>query len=69
MKNLRGVGGGEMRKTEEKSWSGSVWRGKGEGVDEMPREMMKGYLSAIKFHLCGKSVRSRPSRAGRERLR
>ena len=33
-----------------------------EGVDEMPREMMKGYLSAIKFHLCGKSVRSRHSR-------
>ena len=42
---------------------------KGEGVDEMPREMMKGYLSAIKFHLCGKSVRSRHSRVGRERLR
>ena len=40
-----------------------------EGVDEMPREMMKGYLSAIKFHLCGKSVRSRHSRVGRERLR
>ena len=42
---------------------------KGEGVDEIPKEMMKGYLSAIKFHLCGKSVRSRDSRAGKERLR